>query len=149
MSIRLKLEGFDELLKEIEAAGQSMKSAVESTMKESAQTMQEQLKSEMRKANVPNDLVERMPLPSVTASDTNVYAEVGYHKGPYNPNDLSDGYKVVFLNYGTPNRKKHGKIQKGGKIKLGFIKRAKSKARPILRKQQEETLKKILSGLQK
>lgn len=144
MSIKLKFEGFDELLKEIEAAGRTIDSAVESTMRQSAQTMQSTLKSEMQSANVSEHLIADMPQPEVFKDGNTFVARVGYRKGAYDKNDPSDGYKVVFLNYGTPHRSKHGKM-----VAKGFIQKAKKKAKPKIKKQQKETLEKILSRLKR
>lgn len=142
--ITLKLEGFDELLKDIEAAGRSMNSAVESCMRQSAQTMQSALKTEMQNSGVDADLINRMPPPEIISEGNMIYAKVGYSKGAYNPSDPSDGYKVVFLNYGTPHRSKHGKMEE-----LGFIQNAKKNAQRKIKKEQEETLNKILQRLKK
>lgn len=152
MSIKLKLEGFDELLKEIEKAGGKIDNAVESAMRLSANTMQNELKTQMQKSNVDNGLISRMPPFEIEKDYGRVTARVGYKKGSYNPDNLSDGYKVTFLNYGTPYRTEHGKIQdqsEGGKIKLGFIRRAKNAARRKIKKQQEEALNKILARLKR
>ena len=142
MSIKLKLEGFDELLKDIEAAGRSIDSAVESTMRQSAQIMQSALKAEMQSAGVDGSLIEAMPQPTFEKEGNAIIARVGYKKGTYDPNNPSDGYKVVFLNYGTPHRSKHGKVKA-----RGFIAKAKKKANSKIKKQQKETLEKILSRL--
>lgn len=147
MSIKLKLEGYEDLLKDIEKAGGSIDKSVEKCLVVSANTVEQELKAEMLKANVPASLVNSMPPSSIERTGNRVRAEVGYKKGSYNPHNPSDGYKVVFLNYGTPNRSQHGKIAPGGKIKLGFIQRAKRKATKKVKKQQEETLKKILGEL--
>ena len=147
MSIKLKLDGFDELLSDIEKAGGTIDRATESCLKQSAHIMQKELKSEMQKSNVDSVLIGRMPSPELEVNGNRYTARVGYKKGNYNSNNPSDGYKVVFLNYGTPNRSAHGKIEKGGKVKLGFIKRAKSKANKEIKKAQEETLNKILGRL--
>lgn len=147
MSIKLKLEGFDELIKQIEKAGGNVNDIADKCIKKSADIMDAELRDEMRKANVKTSLIDAMPPPQIESSGNRYSARVGYKKGNYNPKNPSDGYKVVFLNYGTPNRTMHGKIQEGGKIKLGFIKRAKRKAKTKIKKQQEETLKDILKEL--
>lgn len=141
--ITLKFEGFEELLQDIEAAGRSMNSAVESCMKQSAKIQYNELKKQMSKAGVDKDLINRMPSPTVEWQGNQCRAEIGYKKGSYDSNNPSDGYKVVFLNYGTPHRSVHGKV-----AARGFIKKAKAKAKPQIKKSQEETLKKILSRLQ-
>lgn len=155
MSIKLKIKGFEDLLNNIEAAGGSINSACESALKGSAVIMQNELKAEMRSSNVPADLVNSMPNFEVQTTANRTTARVGYKKGTYNPNNISDGYKVVFLNYGTPNRSKHGKIQEGstmstgGTLRLGFIQRAKANAKPKIRKIQKQALTKILERLKK
>lgn len=148
MSIRLKLNGFDELFSQIEKAGGTIDSAAKQCLQKSAQIMHDELKTQMTAAKVDSGLISRMPPPEIEIDGNRYTARVGYEKGNYDPANPSDGHKVVFLNYGTPNRSdEHGQIKDGGKVKLGFIKRAKSKASSKIKKQQEETLNKILGGL--
>ena len=142
MSIKLQLDGFDELLKKIEKAGGSIDAAAETCLKKSANIMEAELKTQMSKADVDAALINRMPAPTIEKDGNRMTARVGYKKGAYNPNNISDGYKVVFLNYGTPKRKKHGKIKA-----RGFIAKAKKKAKPQIKRQQETTLDEIFRGL--
>lgn len=143
MSIRLKLDGFEELLKEIEKAGGSINGATKKCMEQSASIMDSELKAQMSSSGVDNRLIFAMPPPEIETSGNRITARVGYKKGAYDPQNPSDGYLVVFLNYGTPNRTKHGKI-----IARGFIQRAKKKANKLIKAEQEKTLKEILRGLQ-
>ena len=106
--------------------------------------MHDELTTQMQKANVDSGLINRMPPPEIEADGNRVTARVGYKKGNYNPDNPSDGYKVVFANYGTPRRSKHG--QQPAK---GFIKKAKKKASSRIKKVQAETLDEILGGLKK
>lgn len=140
-TISLTLSGFDELLTKINKAGGSIDGAVTTCMKESAQTMHEELKKQMTKSKVKDSLIKRMPLPEIEVDRNVISAQVGYEKGKYNPDKLTDGYKVLFLNYGTPRRKPSKEKARG------FIKKAKRKATPIIKKQQEETLNAILKEL--
>lgn len=148
MSIKLKLDGFDELFSQIEKTGGTIDHAAKSCITQSAHIMHDELKTQMQAANVDSGLINRMPPPEIENEGNRYTARVGYKKGAYDENNPSDGYKVIFLNYGTPNRSAHGKIENGGKVKLGFIKRAKDKANKKIKKQQEETLKDILKGLE-
>ena len=149
MAIKLKLEGFDDLLHEIEKAGGEIEKATESAMRMSANIMQTELKSEMTKSNVDKDLISRMPPFQIENDYGAITASVGYRQTDYNPDNPSDYFKAIFLNYGTPYRSEHGKIEKGGKVKLGFVRRAKSKANRRIKQQQEEALNKILARLKK
>lgn len=144
MSIKLKLEGFDQLLKDIEKAGGDAEKAADSALRGSAVIMQDALKEEMQASDVPQDLINAMPPFEVENDYGSISARVGYTKGAYDPDNPSDGYKVVFLNYGTPHRTKHGKV-----VARGFIDRAKKKARPQMKKLQKEALDKVLKRLGK
>lgn len=136
--IQLNIEGFDELLKKIEEAGGSINGAVDTCMKKSAQIQQKELKTTMQRKKVSNALINRMPQPEIEWNGNACTARVGYHKGAYDPKDLSDGYEAVFINYGTPRIKPRN-----------FIKAAKNKARPQIKKLQEQTLNEILEDLKK
>lgn len=142
MSIKIKLEGFDEMLAEIEKAGGTINAAAEQCLKKSADIMHDELKTQMQKANVDGGLISRMPSPVIETEGNRVTARVGYKKGQYDPNDPSDAYKVVFANYGTPHRSAHGQ-----QPEKGFIQKAKKKASSRIKKAQAETLDKILGGL--
>ena len=135
----LQLKGFDDLLEQIEKAGGSIDRAADSCLRQSAQIMQAELKAQMQAADVDSNLINSMPPPQITVDGNQYRAEVGYKKGNFDPQNLSDGYKVVFLNYGTPRRTKHGKV-----AARGFIQRAKDKARKPIKKAQKETLDKML-----
>lgn len=143
MSIRLKLdEGWNDLIREIEKAGGKIDKAVMVCQDKSAKVMQHELIDQMQRADVDSGLISRMPSPSIENDHGLVTARVGYKKGSYNPKELSDGYKAVFINYGTPRRRKHGKVEP-----RGFIIRAKNKARKKIKAEQENTFNEILKGL--
>lgn len=140
----LQLKGFDDLLEQIQKAGGSIDRSVDSCLRQSAQIMQKELKSQMQAADVDSDLIDAMPPPTITADGNSYRAEVGYKKGNYDPRNLSDGHKVVFLNYGTPRRSMHGKV-----AARGFIDKAKKKARPQIKRAQQATLENILGRVSK
>lgn len=144
MSIKLNLNGFDDLLSEIEKAGGTIDDAAKQCLQKSANIMHDELKKQMTAANVDSDLINRMPPPEIEKDGNRHTARVGYKKGAFDPNNPSDGYKVVFANYGTPHRSKHG--QQPAKR---FIEKAKKKANPQIKKAQSETLNKIIEGLKK
>ena len=140
--IILQLKGFDELFEQIQRAGGSIDSAAKSCIQRSAQIMQTELKAQMQAAGVKSTLIGRMPPPKITVEGNRCSAEVGYEKGEFDPRNPSDAYKVIFLNYGTPRRTMHGKVEA-----RGFIQKAKKKARPQIKNAQRETLDEILRGL--
>lgn len=140
----LQLKGFDELLEKIQKAGGSIDRAADSCLRQSAQIMQKELKAQMQAADVDSALINAMPPPQIEVEGNRYSAAVGYKKGAFDPNNPSDGYKVVFLNYGTPRRTKHGKV-----TARGFIQAAKTKAHPQIKKAQRATLEKILERVNK
>lgn len=140
----LQLKGFDDLLEKIQKAGGSVDAAADSCLRQSAQIMQAEMKAQMQAADVDGALINSMPPPQITVKNNRYSAAVGYKKGEFDPKNPSDEYKVVFLNYGTPRRKKHGKV-----AARGFIQAAKKKARPQIKKAQQETLEKILGRASK
>lgn len=144
MSIKFKLEGFENLITQIQQAGGTIDRAAEGALKQSAQIMHSELKNQMTAAGVESDLIARMPPPEIEQNGNAYIARVGYKKGAYNPEDPSDGYKVVFLNYGTPKRSKHGKV-----TARGFIDEAQRKAKKNIKKAQKEALEKILERVSK
>jgi hypothetical protein len=144
MSIKIKLAGFEDLLTEIENAGGAIDRAANSCLQQSAHIMHSELKTQMQSANVDSGLINRMPPPEVEVTGNSYIARVGYKKGAYDPQNPSDGYKVVFANYGTPRRSEHGK-----QPAKGFIQAAKKKASGRIKKAQKETLNKILERLKK
>lgn len=138
MSIKLKLNGFDDLLSKIEQAGGTIDRAAKSCLTQSAHIMHDELKAQMQAANVDSGLISRMPPPEIESAGNRYTARVGYKKGAYDPKNPSDAYKVIFANYGTPRRSEHGQ-----QPEKRFIEKAKKKARPKIKKAQEETLNKI------
>lgn len=142
MGIELKLEGFDDLLAEIERAGGTIDRAAKQCLQTSAQIMHDELQKQMTAANVDGALIDRMPSPEIESEGNRHTARVGYKKGAYDPNNPSDGYKVVFANYGTPRRSKHGK-----QPEKRFIEKAKKQAGKKIKKVQKATLDEILRGL--
>lgn len=135
-SSSLTLTGFDELLKKIEQAGGSVDSAVNECMNKSAKIEQDQIKTQALKKKVSSNLINRMPNYEIVKNGNVQTARVGFIKGKYDPNNLSDGYKAVFINYGTP------KI-----APRNFIKAAKAKARRQIKQSQQETFNEILEKL--
>lgn len=134
--LKIELTGFDDILKKIDEAGGSINGAVNTCAQESAKTLQNELKTQQQKKKVSSSLVNRMPNYEIEWNGNRCFAKVGYKMGKYDPKNLSDGFKAVFINYGTPRIKPRK-----------FIKAAKSKARQQIKKQQQDTFEKILGGL--
>ena len=142
--IKVNLQGFEELYTQIQKAGGSIDSAAERCIRESAQVMQSELKATMQSTGFDSGIVGRMPAPEIKKEGNKYSAKVGYKMDGYNPSNLSDGFKALFYNFGTPNRTSHGK-----EAARGFIAKAKKKASPKIKQAQQDTLETILEGVSK
>lgn len=151
------------MLEQIQKAGGDVGQAAETCIRESAQIMHADLKTEMQSSGVDGGLVSRMPQPEIKIEGNTYTAKVGYKMGAYDPDNPEDGYKVAFLNFGTANRKTKDDKQRvkiggawvtagtnrGAIPEHGFIARAKATATPKIKKAQRETLKRLLGEVSK
>lgn len=133
----LKIKGFAEFVEKLQAAEKEIKPAVTECMRESALVQEQELKKKMTASGVDSGLINRMPPSTIDWEGNRCEAKIGYSKGAYNPADISDGYKAVFLNYGTPRI-----------TPRNFIAPAKKSARPKIKKAQEAALQRILEETQ-
>lgn len=137
----LRLEGFDELLDQINKAGGSIDAATEKACKAGAAELETRLNAECAADGVPDSVTKDIRVKY--AGSGNVHkVQVGWEMGEYNPQNLSEGFKALFLNFGTPHRSKHGKVKA-----RGFITRAKKKSKKNIKAAQENALNEILRGL--
>lgn len=151
MSFKVKLQGFEELLENIDLADKDLERVCNSAMTQAAYTMHNELKSQMSKSGVPADLVGRMPAPKVYTKGNNTIALVGYetHARRNKSGELYDNEKVAILNYGTGKRFTKSGANRGEITQYGFIQRAKRNANRRIKKQQSEVLAKCLERLKK
>ena len=166
MSITLKLDGFDQLYKALEKAGKNADAEAVKCAQKCADIFDAELRNQIIKtANVKSEytyndgdnavtvkndrestqmnLAHRMPKPRIKNSFGFVRAEVGFEKGNYDPSNISDGYKAIFLNYGTPKRKAHGQLEP-----RNFRKKAERVAKPKMQKVVEDTKTELLKELE-
>jgi HK97 gp10 family phage protein len=136
--IKLEFKGFDEMIEKIRKAELDVKPIVDDCMQNAAKIQQKELERAMTETGVDKGLIERMPKPKVDWQGDKCRAIVGYPVDNYNPNNLSDAFKVIFRNYGTP--KYEGKH---------FIATAKKAAAPQIRKETKKTLKQIIKEIEK
>lgn len=136
--IKLEFKGFDDMIEKIRKAERDVKPIVNDCMKNAAEIQWVELGQAMLDTGVDSDLVDRMPEPKVEWQGDRCRAIVGYPVGTYNPNNLSDAFKVIFHNYGTPKYK--------GKF---FIATAKKTAAPQIRKETKKALTQIIKEIEK
>jgi hypothetical protein len=137
----LKINGFDYLLDDIQRAGGNIDIAIDKAVKAGAAELEAQLRAECQAADIPDSITGEIRTKH-TKHGNKHKCSVGWDIGEYNPDNLSTGYKALFLNYGTPHRRKHGKIKA-----RGFITKAKRKARRKVKLAQAAALDEILRGI--
>lgn len=145
MAISLKLDGFEQQISKLEAAGKKADAVIDKSATAAATILQGELKAQMQKADESGNmsrLISRMPAPSTEKAGGVAVVRTGYKKGEYNPDNISDGYKAVFLNYGTPRRSKHGKVRP-----RGFIQKAKKAAKPKINAECEKIFNEAIKEL--
>ena len=96
MAIKIKLEGFDELLEQIEKAEGEADRAANSALSASAVIMESELRAQLNAATESN-LAQRMPKFKIKHNGNSYRAEVGFQSTPYNPRDPSDYHKASLV----------------------------------------------------
>lgn len=139
---------FAPLLEKINKAGGDVEAATWEAARKGARVMYEELKNEAAASGVPASVTNEITFQAERDDSGNRYAcKVGWRMGEYDPSNPSTAYKAVFMNYGTPKRYTQAGAYRGSITGRGFIGRAKKKARPKIKKVQEEALSEILKGL--
>ena len=145
--VAIQVTGFDSLLNKIKKAGGDIESATWNAARAGGRVYYDTLVEECKRSGVPDNLIDKIRFNCLRDASGNRFAVVvGWHMDEYNPANPSDGYKVVFLNYGTP-RRETAKGNRGYITGRGFIGRAKKKAHRPIKQAQENFLKKILGDL--
>ena len=145
--IKIKLKGWNEYLDLIQAAGRELEPIARECITESAKIVEQELAAAASSAGVPGDLVG--DIETEISGNGNAYtASIGWKKGEYNPKKLSNGYKIVFMNYGTGHRQTKLKANRGQMTELGFIQKGRTAANKKIKKKQKEALNAMTKGLQ-
>ena len=144
--LKLTLKGFDELLDEIKAAGGDIKPATERALQSSANLATEKIRSGAQARNLGSAGIIN---PVVKWSGNRATVEVGYELGAYDSRNPSQGYKALFIEYGTGKRAtKHG-ANRGAVGANPFIRPAVTEGKKEIVKAQQTELERVLKGLKK
>lgn len=138
----LTLKGFDKLLQQIQEAGADVDKAVVKAMEESVDIVYSDLQEEAHAVGVPDSVTQAIKKDPVKSDGNYISGAVGWKLGQYNPRNLSQGYKAVFMNYGAV-RKNRGTI-----AARGFIAAAKEKSKKNVKAVQRKTFNEIIKGLE-
>lgn len=138
----LEIKGFEKLLEKVQQAEGNIDKVTTMIANESVDIIYSDLKNAAEAAGVPSSVVNEITKEKATWHGNVCSAGVGWKLGSFNPDNPSQGYKAIFLNYGTPRRSKHGQIQ--GRF---FITRAKGTSRKKVKKVQQKALEEITGDL--
>lgn len=144
--VKLTFRGFDVLLSEIQAAGGEIKPATERALQSSANLATNKIKSGAIARNLGSDEIIN---PTVRWSGNRAMTEVGYELGAYDSRNPSQGYKALFIEYGTGKRKTKQGTNRGSVTANPFIRPAVTEGKKELVKAQQIALERVLKGLKK
>lgn len=142
----LKLTGFSEFLEDLQEAGGRIEVEGKKCFEECSQNLYDELYSKAKKAKLSQDLLNKMI--SETDFKDGVWSySCGWKKfSSPNVTPLPDFYKVLFANYGTPERQTKAGKSTGSVTGKNFIKKAKRSAATKNKKVQQEMIERILGG---
>lgn len=150
----MKLQGFEDFLERLQEAGGKLETEGRTCFNRCAENMYDELYYKAQKAGLSERLIEEMHDEMIERPNKNIwYYEVGWKKQkPSAGNPLPDTYKVMFYNYGTPERTTKSGANRGKEDahpvgSHGFIKKAKLAAAKRNKKIQQDMLNEILGGL--
>ena len=150
--IAFELKGFDKFLEKLDAAGVNAEKLGRRCFYKCTENMYDELYEKGKAAGLDEKLLEAMNDRVIDKYNTWFY-EVGWSKPHWNGSDaIPDAYKVLFYNYGTPEREtkkgyNRGKESAHPEGSHGFIKKAKLAAAAKNKKVQRDTLAEITKNL--
>lgn len=151
--MRLKVNGFDEMLERVQRAGGNVDKAARECMEKSVRVLESNLKSEAEASGAPTSTVSH----SVTSSGNIVSGETGWKLGEYDSNNPSEGYQAMFREFGTGKHSARSKGKdretaagqnRGSTEPRPFLAKARKKSVKPIRAIQEETLQNIVKELE-
>lgn len=134
--VSITFKGFGEMIERIQKADRDIQPIVNDCMQKAVVIQERALKTAMAEKGVDADLINGMDSPKIEWIGNRCKATVGYEKGNYTPNDISDTYKLIFKNYGTPKMDE-----------LNFIEEAKKKGRKEIQKESKKALTEIIKEI--
>lgn len=142
------LKGFDEYIQALTDAGKSIDKEGKQCFVQCAKEVNTALKSYATKAGLPAKLKNGIKSETILNDGAGIWHyETGWKKGKPNYKKLSDAYKVLFYNYGTPKRTTKKGQNRGKEKATYFISNAKRSAMRKCKKIQKDFLADITKGL--
>lgn len=151
--MRLQVKGFDEMLDKIQKAGGDVDKAARNCMEKSIKILESNLINEAQASGADTGEVAH----SVTVSGNRIAAETGWKLGSYDSNNPSEGYRAMFVEFGTGKSSARSKgkdrqtaagYNRGSTEPRPFIAKARKKSAKPIRAIQQETLQNIVKELE-
>lgn len=151
--VKLQLNGFNEMLEKVQAAGGNVDKAARSCMEKSIKVLESNLITEAQASGAETSTVFH----SVESNGNRVSAETGWKLGEYNSANPSEGYQAMFVEFGTGKHSARGKGKdrhtaaghnRGSTAPRPFINKARKKSAKQIRAIQKEALQNIVKELE-
>ena len=146
--ITLNLDGFDDLLAAVKRAQGSVEKAARECAERSARVLESNLKSEAEASGSDASEVKA----DIKQDALKFRVEVGWKLGDYNAENPSQGYRAMFVEYGTGKFSERGKgkdretaagANRGSTLPSPFMNDARKKSEKSIHAIQEDMLKNI------
>lgn len=134
MRANIRINGFDELIEKLAKRGEDIDHVTNRTLIKCSVNANKVIHQEAQKHSVSGKLQSAIQEPKIIKGANSYTLEIGFDKEG-NPEGTTH---AIFINYGTPRRKEHGKIEKS----LAFT-NAFRRARTACNKVVKEELKKL------
>jgi hypothetical protein len=144
----IELKGFDEFIQNLQDAGGKIDREGKACFEKCAKETEAQLIAKAKSAGLDPKLLRELKSETIQNNSAGVwYFETGWKKGKPDANKISDAYKVLFYNYGTPKRTTKKGQNRGKEKTTNFIANAKRAAARKCKKVQKDFLQDITKGL--
>lgn len=148
----LQISGFDEMIKKLESASTAAERIAKQTAQECGDILKAEIVDQAKSAGLPDNLVNQIQEDFEAERSGGKYrCTVGWPKESRGGGAaLTDSEKVIVANYGTPEERKTKAGASRGKMpKLNFIKKAKTKAKPKIKRRIEQGFAELNKELEK
>lgn len=146
--VTLTLKGFDALLEQIQEANGSIKAATERALEAGAKLISDDIRAGATARKIPTG---NMITPKTEWNGNRASIKAGFELGSYDPRNPSDGYKALFIEYGSPadggNRTTKAGKNRGRVNADPFIRPALTRNKKAVQAAQQKALEQILSDL--
>ncbi len=146
----LQINGFDEMIKKFESASKAAERIGKETAKDCGEILKGEIVTQAKSAGLADHLVNQLQEDFEAERSSKFRYLVSWEKKKSNGGEpLTDSEKVIVANYGTPERTTQAGASRGKMPKLNFLKKAKTKAKPKIKRRIEQGYAELNKELEK